>query len=33
MVKTQVELLGGNIKVLSKINEGTEFLIELDYKP
>lgn len=28
MVKTQVELMGGEIKVYSKVNEGTRFLIE-----
>jgi len=28
MVKTQVEILGGKISVKSKVNEGTEFLIE-----
>jgi PAS domain S-box-containing protein len=29
MVKTQVETLGGRIRVNSKVNEGTEFIIEL----
>ena len=29
MVKTQVESLGGRIRIKSKVNEGTEFLIEL----
>jgi PAS domain S-box-containing protein len=30
MVKTQVETLGGKINVASKVNEGTEFKIELE---
>jgi len=30
MVKTQVETLGGKISISSKVNEGTEFLIEFD---
>jgi PAS domain S-box-containing protein len=30
MVKTQVETLGGKIAVKSKVNEGTEFIIEFD---
>jgi PAS domain S-box-containing protein len=29
MVKTQVETLGGTIKIKSKLNEGTEFIIQL----
>jgi PAS domain S-box-containing protein len=29
MVKTQVEALGGTIKIKSKLNEGAEFIIEL----
>lgn len=31
MVKTQVETLGGTIKINSKVNEGTEFIIEFIY--
>lgn len=30
MVKTQVEILGGTINVISKVNEGTEFLMEFN---
>jgi signal transduction histidine kinase len=30
MVKTQVELLGGKITVISEVNEGCEFRIEFD---
>ena len=30
MVKTQVETIGGKISVKSKLNEGTEFIIELE---
>jgi chemotaxis protein histidine kinase CheA len=30
MVKTQVETLGGKIGVSSKVNEGTEFIIEFE---
>jgi PAS domain S-box-containing protein len=30
MVKTQVETLGGKISIASKVNEGTEFIIEFD---
>lgn len=30
MVKTQVETLGGKISIASKVNEGTEFLIEFE---
>ena len=30
MVKTQVEALGGTIKVKSKVGEGTEFIIQFD---
>ena len=33
MVKTQVEALGGIIKVNSKPGEGTEFIIQLNLKP
>ncbi len=29
MVKTQVEALGGTIKIKSKLGEGTEFIIQL----
>jgi signal transduction histidine kinase len=29
MVKTQVEALGGTIKIKSKLNEGAEFIIQL----
>ena len=29
MVKTQVELLGGSISISSRVNEGTQFMIEL----
>lgn len=30
MVKSQVEKLGGKISIKSKVNEGTEFKIELE---
>jgi len=33
MVKTQVEALGGTIKINSKPGEGTEFIIRLDLNP
>ena len=32
MVKTQVELPGGNITVASKVNEGAEFAIIFEMK-
>ncbi len=33
MVKTQVEALGGTIKINSKLGEGTEFIIQLGLRP
>jgi signal transduction histidine kinase len=32
MVKTQVDLLGGKISVVSEVNNGSEFIIEFEDK-